>query len=279
VNDSPLSVQFPRLYMLSFQKNITVKKAKSEGWEVFQFRRLLYGETLQQWQEVKRLVDDFQLEDEADGVRWKVGSSGKFRVKDLYLQLRAEGSFPQKFLWKIKIPMKVRIFLWEVLKNSILTKDNLLKRGWTGNEQCQFCCEKETINHLLFGCGLAKLAWQVVLCAFHLNRPPDRVDDLFGGWIKSFPLNLRNLVLCGAGALCWILWKTRNDACFERKFPNDPANVIYRLCNVLVGWALLQTDQDREKVEAGVEKLKMVIREAYSRSHGWAPGVLRITEH
>jgi hypothetical protein len=37
-------------------------------------------------------VDDFQLVDEADGVRWKIGSSGKFRVKDLYLQLRAEGS-------------------------------------------------------------------------------------------------------------------------------------------------------------------------------------------
>jgi hypothetical protein len=71
-----------------------------------------------------------------------------------------------------------------VLKNSILTKDNLLKRGWTGNDQCQFCSEKETVNHLLFGCGLAKLAWQVVLCAFHLNRPPDRVEDLFGGLDK-----------------------------------------------------------------------------------------------
>jgi hypothetical protein len=74
-------------------------------------------------------VDDFQLVDEPDCVRWKIGSSEKFRVKDLYLQLRAEGSFPQKFLWKIKIPMKVRIFLWEVLKNRILTKNNLLKRG------------------------------------------------------------------------------------------------------------------------------------------------------
>jgi hypothetical protein len=70
--------------------------------------------------------------------------------------------FSKKFLWKFKIPMKVRIFLWEVLKNSILTKDNLLKRGWTGNDHCQ----KETINHMLFGYGLAKLAWQVVQCAF-----------------------------------------------------------------------------------------------------------------
>jgi hypothetical protein len=52
---------------------------------VFQFRRLLYGETLQQWQEVKRLVDDFQLVEEPDSVKWKIGSSRKFRVKDLYL--------------------------------------------------------------------------------------------------------------------------------------------------------------------------------------------------
>jgi hypothetical protein len=38
----------------------------------------------------------------------------------------------------------------------------------------------------------------------------------------------------------------------------------------------LQTEQDKEKVEVGVDKLKMVIREAYARSHGWAPVVLRI---
>jgi hypothetical protein len=78
-----------------------------------------------------------------------------------------------------------------------------------------FAVRKRYINHLLLGCGLAKLAWQVVLCAFHLNRPPDKVEDLFGGSIKSFPHGQRNLVLCGAGALCWILWKTRNDACFN----------------------------------------------------------------
>jgi hypothetical protein len=46
---------------------------------------------------------------------------------------------------------------------------------------------------------------------------------------------------------------------------------------VLTGWASLQTDQDIGEVEVGVNMLKMVIREAYARSHGWAPGVLRIS--
>jgi hypothetical protein len=70
----------------------------------------------------------------------------------------------------------------------------------------------------------------MVLCAFHLVRPPETAKDLFGAWIKSFLKNQRNLVLCGAVALCWSLWKTRNDACFNNKKPNDPANVIYIGC-------------------------------------------------
>jgi hypothetical protein len=53
VNDSPLAVQFPRLYLLTFQKDITVKTTTSEGWGVFQFRRLLYGETLQQCKKLR----------------------------------------------------------------------------------------------------------------------------------------------------------------------------------------------------------------------------------
>jgi hypothetical protein len=89
----------------------------------------LFGKTLQQWEDLKEIVDRVQLTKGRDRVKWKIGTSGQFRVKDLYLQLRAEGSFPQKFLWKTKIPMKVRIFLWLMLKCSVLTKDNSLRRG------------------------------------------------------------------------------------------------------------------------------------------------------
>jgi hypothetical protein len=83
------------------------------------------------------MVDRIQLTKEKDRVKWKIGTFGQFRVKDLYLQMRAEGSFPQKFLWKTKIPMKVKIFLWLMIKCSVLTKDNLLRRGWTGDPHCK----------------------------------------------------------------------------------------------------------------------------------------------
>jgi hypothetical protein len=114
------------------------------------------------------------------------------------------------------------------------------------------------------------------MCAFQLVRPPENTSDLFGNWIKSFPKDQRHLVMCGASAVCWVLWKTRNDVCFNRVTGSDPANMVYRLCNVLNSWALLQKNQDQGRVDEGVLELKMVIREAYAKAHGWAPTVARI---
>jgi hypothetical protein len=37
-----------------------------------------------------------------------------------------------------------------------------------------------------------------------------------------------------------------------------------------------QKNQDQGRVDEGVLKLKMVIREAYAKAHGWAPTVARI---
>jgi hypothetical protein len=172
---------------------------------MIQFRRTLLGEVLQQWETLKEMVDRVQLTEEKDKMKWKIGASSQFRVKDLYLQLRAVGSFPQNFLWKTKIPIKVRIFLWLMINCSVLTKNNLLRRGWTGDSHCHFCSKEESIDHLLFSCALAKLIWQVILCAFQLVRPQENTSDLFGNWIKSFPKNQMQLVMCGASAVCWVL--------------------------------------------------------------------------
>jgi hypothetical protein len=45
---------------------------------------------------------------------------------------------------------------------------------------------------------------------------------------------------------------------------------------LLNDWAILQKNQDQGNIEEGVMKLKLVIREAYAKSHGWAPTFARI---
>lgn len=37
-----------------------------------------------------------------------------------------------KLIWKGKICPKIKVFMWLVGNKAILTKDNLLKKNWTG---------------------------------------------------------------------------------------------------------------------------------------------------
>lgn len=56
---------------------------------------------------------------------------------------------------------KIKVFFWLIPKNSILTKDNLIKRGWQGSEACVFCGQKESIDHPFLQCSVAKLVWSL----------------------------------------------------------------------------------------------------------------------
>jgi hypothetical protein len=49
-----------------------------------------------------------------------------------------------------KFPLKIKVFMWPLYKNAILTKDNMLKRNWQGDQHCKFCDKDENIIHLFF---------------------------------------------------------------------------------------------------------------------------------
>jgi hypothetical protein len=44
----------------------------------------------------------------------------------------------KKMIWKMKIPIKTKVFGWYFCQGIILTKDNLAKRNWNGNKNCVF---------------------------------------------------------------------------------------------------------------------------------------------
>jgi hypothetical protein len=45
------------------------------------------------------------------------------------------------YLWKIKLPLKIKVFKWLLYRVAILTRDNLVKRNCYENEKCCFCNE------------------------------------------------------------------------------------------------------------------------------------------
>lgn len=58
-----------------------------------------------------------------------------------------------KLIWKGKIPYKVVVYTWLVVKEAVLTQENLMKRGIQMCPRCYFCEQvAETINHLFLYC-------------------------------------------------------------------------------------------------------------------------------
>jgi hypothetical protein len=115
------------------------------------FRRNLDKQKWARWMHLVSRLIEIELSDAKDVLRWTLTDSKVFTVKSMYLDyLNGHTDYLRKYIWKIKVPLKIRIFMWFLHRKVILTKDNLIKRNWHGNTKCSFCDHDETIQHLFF---------------------------------------------------------------------------------------------------------------------------------
>jgi hypothetical protein len=84
----------------------------------------------------------------------------------MYLALISNGMvIRNNMIWRLKIHLKIKIFMWYVYKEVVLTKDNLARRNWNG-VAVLFCHRNETIKHLFFECWYTKFIWGTITNCF-----------------------------------------------------------------------------------------------------------------
>jgi hypothetical protein len=94
------------------------------------FRRALVDEKLREWLELTDKINNIILDQGSDIFRWDLNKTGIFSVRSMCLHLlNQHASFYYKFIWKIKIPVKIKIFFWYLQRGIILTKDNLARKN------------------------------------------------------------------------------------------------------------------------------------------------------
>jgi hypothetical protein len=82
------------------------------------------------WYELAAHLNSIRLGEGKDRPLWKWTSSKHFSVKSTYNNItRRDRGDAYKAIWKVKIPEKVKIFMWLVFQKSILTKENMIKRN------------------------------------------------------------------------------------------------------------------------------------------------------
>jgi zinc-binding in reverse transcriptase len=89
----------------------------------------------------------------------------KFSVHSLYEWLEFGGTTNTEYtiIWLTNMSLKIKIFVWLVKRDIILTKLNLIKKGWVSNTKCVFYDDEESTSHLFITCPLANQIWQWII--------------------------------------------------------------------------------------------------------------------
>jgi hypothetical protein len=152
------------------------------------------------------MISNVQLMGQKDTFLWLAQQNRKFSVCSMYRALVVPHILPHDHvIWKLKLPLKVKIFIWYPIKGVALTKDNLAKRQWKRSLKCYYCNMDESIQYLFFDCPYVRFVWRVVQVSFNIN-PPLNMHHLFNGWMQGVDKKLKYKTLVGTCTLCWANW-------------------------------------------------------------------------
>ena len=142
---------------------------------------------------------------------------------------------------------------------------------------CLFCGRNETINHLFLECPLARYIWGIISCATGFQCQFASVDACLVDWLKGFPIKKRRLISVGVSAVFWAIWKARNSACFEKKWPLEPIDVIYRIVYWIDFWSGLQVTEDAKlELQRGARLLGRIAEEVFAAKGSWRSWIPRL---
>ncbi|XP_073035927.1 uncharacterized protein [Primulina eburnea] len=248
---------FPSLYRISSTVNKPINHfystVESQGQSIFQwdirFRRDLNNTELEEFTTLLGVLDTFRLCVGSADVRvWLGDPSGVFSVSSLYDSLTHTNSFsvfPYHYnIWKVPIPLKVKVFSWIVALGKLQTCDVVQKRmpGLAVSPQWCTLCKKsdETQDHILLHCSFTTRIWAQVMQ--HLGFEwvfPRRSQDMLiiePGFIKG--KSMTNFWYLVVHCTFWSIWMERNSRIFREE--NKSCEDIWDSIRVRVAtWAII----------------------------------------
>jgi hypothetical protein len=171
IGNRALKEQYPTLYRITRHMHKSVASVFSMIPLNISFRRSLLGDNLASWHNLVARISHDTLNTRSNVFRWGLNQNGIFTVRTMYNALITGNVWENRILWKLKLPLKIKNFLWYLNKGVTLTKDNLAKRNWTGCKSCAFCAHDESIQHLFIDCHFAKFLWRTGHITFGIHGP------------------------------------------------------------------------------------------------------------
>ena len=125
---------------------------------------------------------------------------------------------PFAWIWKSKLHMKLKVFMWFLLIDRLNTRNMLRRRHFNVNEGFNYVLRsagvEETIEHLIFTCPFSSSCWQKVGIVWNLNL--SRIEAIQAAR-RSFN---GELFFEFVGIVAWNIWKERNNFIFRHIPPS-----------------------------------------------------------
>ena len=251
--EGPLSLRFPLLYNVCEDPSISVAQAVQGE---CRFRRSLDAVGFNQWLELAEIINSTHLVDGHDVVSWSLEASGAYSVTSMYKKLM-QGATVTHFqeIWKARIPLKIRIFSWQLILDRLPSGAQLATRQGPSDGNCALCGEVEDATHIFFRCSPAVFMWAVLRQV--LGRPwcPQNFAQFFA-ILANFTGRARRLIWLLFLAQAWALWSVRNKLSIERKVVKHPADIIFKTMVFLQAWLPPLRSLDKEGASWLVAKLR-----------------------
>jgi ribonuclease HI len=117
-------------------------------------------------------------------------------------------------LWNIKVPSKIRVFLWRLARHSLPTADVLHHRHMAPQNLCALCGAQDSWRHSLIDCNMARCVWallpeDLVELIININEPDAK------GWLAAVIDAVSPQELTRVVVTMWAIWHARRKALHE----------------------------------------------------------------
>jgi hypothetical protein len=160
--------------------------------------------------------------------------------------------------WKVRLPLKIKYFLWQVARGRIPSGDQVQKRHGPRDGLCPLCGEAKDQNHILFSCVLAKFRCSVFSETLGQQWAPVSFSCLFS-MLQRVSGQSYHLLWFAAAALLWSLWLIQNKALIDGVFIKSPTDAIYKIIVYLQLWTSLNRAEDRSGIQTMISNIKTKI--------------------
>ena len=163
------------------------------------------------------------------------------------------------------LPLKIKIFVWQLLRDRLPSGVAVRKRHGPGDGLCPLCGIPETGTHILFSCPAARFLWNFI---YEALGPAWQASDL-GEFLETQANRTgggRRLFWLVFAALTWTLWTVRNKMVIERIFLRHGSDSMFKLLAFLQQWHPLSRQRDRGQLDDMIARMLETARRLASPS-------------